>query len=684
MEGLKIRIKQKLFYRTGSPVEVWVIIKNPTKQDYYVNIANTPFEDIETNCFVVKRAGKQIAYDGARMKRKSVGEDTMLLPAGAVRTVVYDLTKIYDLNEPGRYTIRLRPEFIRCYTQINNRRKCQLLKSPEKSFFIRRGDELSVTNGERARIREQLQRNMLNADVTQEDMPVIIDENNNENEEQKQEFKKSVRQAHTQMLDYLDHSIKEMSIMSDTDNSEHYQMVFGKYRKENKDRALEVMTKVQEAMKKDTSLVYKRNTDSNYEDINLCAYIYPGTKTVYLCPGFLADKLTGEDSKMGTLFHEWTHVFGNTEDVEYGGVQMYGRERCRMLAEKDELIANMDERAVNNADSYEFFLETQFLNWGEEAILEGCNDFDDTVGGGPAVVYYEKKLYVFYRCEDGKLKYAVSTKEGDKEIKILTDQKGTAIESASQPEVVVFEDKLYLFYIKKDGLRLFYTKKKGDQWIEEIPVLVNESALFVQQVPQPVVFNNSIYLIYRKAYDMQFYVMSGSGEWDGWSKEQRLDNQTGLVQKPTCNPAVAVYNNKLYIFYQIQAEKIDDQNQIFCEIYNDAMKVCNKPKKITELSDLKLHTTDGMRAVVVGDCVYLVVRDTDRDLVQIRMHIPSTESKELFFTDGEKLCENYLEQDKPNSDSRGSIAVGEDENYLFYVSSLDRGIAFSVQKNGGK
>jgi len=83
------------------------------------------------------------------------------------------------------------------------------------------------------------------------------------------------------------------------------------------------------------------------------AYVYPTdtTHTIYVCSAFWnAYPIGGWDTQAGTLLHELSHFnnIGATRD------HAYGTGACRNLA------INNPNNAVNNADSFEYFAESQF------------------------------------------------------------------------------------------------------------------------------------------------------------------------------------------------------------------------------------------------------------------------------------------------------------------------------------
>jgi peptidyl-Lys metalloendopeptidase len=66
---------------------------------------------------------------------------------------------------------------------------------------------------------------------------------------------------------------------------------------------------------------------------------------IMLCPPFFNASNEGGDSRPGILVHEVSHLVAQTNDVAYG------QQAARQLAEKDP------ERAIRNADNFEYFVE---------------------------------------------------------------------------------------------------------------------------------------------------------------------------------------------------------------------------------------------------------------------------------------------------------------------------------------
>ena len=84
-------------------------------------------------------------------------------------------------------------------------------------------------------------------------------------------------------------------------------------------------------------------------DEDYFAYVYPAQPyTIYVCNAFWPAPLVGTDSKGGTLLHEMSHfdIVAGTDD------HVYGQQGAA------EMARTAPQRAVNNADSHEYFGET--------------------------------------------------------------------------------------------------------------------------------------------------------------------------------------------------------------------------------------------------------------------------------------------------------------------------------------
>ncbi|KAF6759247.1 peptidyl-Lys metalloendopeptidase [Ephemerocybe angulata] len=89
--------------------------------------------------------------------------------------------------------------------------------------------------------------------------------------------------------------------------------------------------------------------DCTCTDKGVYAYVYPNDfGKVFLCGAFWNAPEAGTDSKPGTIIHEASHFWANGDGTsDYA----YGQGACKDLARND------GDKAVRNADTYEYFAE---------------------------------------------------------------------------------------------------------------------------------------------------------------------------------------------------------------------------------------------------------------------------------------------------------------------------------------
>jgi hypothetical protein len=91
---------------SGEPLPLTFTLTNNSDVDLYVLTWLTPFEGIANEIFHVKRDGAILPYEGPLVMRGDpTEEDYLSLDAGASASATVDLAPVYDLSEPGAYTI---------------------------------------------------------------------------------------------------------------------------------------------------------------------------------------------------------------------------------------------------------------------------------------------------------------------------------------------------------------------------------------------------------------------------------------------------------------------------------------------------------------------------------------------------------------------------------------------------
>ena len=91
----------------GQPVALTLRLRNPGPAAVSVLTWGTPFEEAWLQPFIeVQRDGQPVPYGGASVKRGDPTADEYLrLAPQQSRTARLDLTEVFDLTVPGRYTV---------------------------------------------------------------------------------------------------------------------------------------------------------------------------------------------------------------------------------------------------------------------------------------------------------------------------------------------------------------------------------------------------------------------------------------------------------------------------------------------------------------------------------------------------------------------------------------------------
>ena len=88
-------------------VNVRFTLTNQGSDDLFVLKWKTPLAGFEGNLFVVERDGERVAYTGRMVKRAAPqAGDYIRIPAGESVSVTFDLSAVYDMRQPGNYTVR--------------------------------------------------------------------------------------------------------------------------------------------------------------------------------------------------------------------------------------------------------------------------------------------------------------------------------------------------------------------------------------------------------------------------------------------------------------------------------------------------------------------------------------------------------------------------------------------------
>ncbi len=156
---------------------------------------------------------------------------------------------------------------------------------------------------------------------------------------------KAIEKAIEDQKKMLEAKKKELERWNDTDKAT-FKKWFGKDDDASRDTIKTRINKMLEANKKLTKNNFKASKDPSS---HLAAEVDPSDKshTIELGKAFKKLPATGENSRAGTISHEMSHF----NDIAGTDDHVYGTEPSKKLAKDNP------DKAMNNADSFEYYLE---------------------------------------------------------------------------------------------------------------------------------------------------------------------------------------------------------------------------------------------------------------------------------------------------------------------------------------
>lgn len=295
------------------PVTIEVVVRNTSDRAQKLLRWQLPEGALHGPLFRVRAEdGSEAAYLGPLVKRAAPRtEDQVLLAPGASRSYQVDLARQYALPD-GRYTV----EYL---GRARVAGQADLASAGALSLWLS-GRPVAATG--------------VSAEATMAG-PITFTGNCTAGEQT------DLLSAVDGATGYANGAKKYLKAM--TSPGARYTTWFGAYTAARHDTTRTHFTKITQAFKKKPLTL-----DCSCNDNGVYAYVYPNDPyKIYLCGAFWSAPMKGTDSKSGTLVHEMSHftVVAGTNDWAYG-----------QAAAKSLAISNPD-RAVDNADSHEYFAE---------------------------------------------------------------------------------------------------------------------------------------------------------------------------------------------------------------------------------------------------------------------------------------------------------------------------------------
>ena len=321
-------------FESGHEVVCTVTITNRDTRNHYLYNRNTPQEGLKSDIFQVTRNGSPIPYDGLFFKRSPVTglSKRILLKSNESITVSLDLTTGYSLTVAGSYAISLNT---RIYFLYGDDKIQQVdLQSAPATFEVYEGENIGtkMTVGEKYRFERSKYRLEVKDGGKVTGTPKSVTFAGSYDSVDSSQATDAWSRAYTGVVN----SISDM-----TKNPSHYKYWFGTTPQSTVWSG--TFSKLKAAMEQKTFRLFFRSSDC---EVNVYAYTYYGSDTIYLCDSYIYAQAYGYNSKFGTIVHEMTHAVAGTKDLAYGEYD------CLNLAQTNP------NSAVMNADNYEYFVES--------------------------------------------------------------------------------------------------------------------------------------------------------------------------------------------------------------------------------------------------------------------------------------------------------------------------------------
>ena len=305
----------------GDEVNVTVTLTNTGSTPQRLLKWRTPFVPAEHALFQITRDGQPVRYLGRHVKRAApLDADYIVLAPGESRSARVELSSLYEMGVTGAYSVRYLTSNAAPSAKAGNQIVVGDLASNPAAIWIEgrlpRGTvipQLSATPAASAGLTFSSCSNAQQTSIT------------------------NAFAAGTAMaaggLEYL---------TSRKQQGQRYVNWFGPHEATRVATVTSNFTAIKDAFETKPVKVDCGCNEPYF------AYVYPAQPyNIYVCRAFWTAPLTGTDSMGGTLLHEMSHfnVVAGTDDHVYG------------QSGAADLARTSPERAINNADSHEYFGE---------------------------------------------------------------------------------------------------------------------------------------------------------------------------------------------------------------------------------------------------------------------------------------------------------------------------------------
>jgi len=333
-----IKISNKI--KRGKPVDVEFSLKNLTDENLHILKWYTPLEGLAGDIFEVKRNDDIINYNGILAKRGTpLKEEYIKIEPGKSITKKIDIAMGYDFTKVGNYSIQFASASVAYF-------------NPQKEDLAKRQDDLNPVLVTSNPVNISIIESDNNDDETEPEQEPPVQSENSKKEQAKQNTYDDCSSSETTTVESAETSSKfklefiysHLNGLSTANRQTDtlYKTWFGSYTSSRYGTVLNNFKKLKDAFNSDITY----NCSGPACQPSWLAYVYSGGKVeVFLCQQFWNAPDSGTDTKYGTLIHEVSHEVCSTKDHKYG------QYNCKNLATNDP------DKAIENADNYEYFSE---------------------------------------------------------------------------------------------------------------------------------------------------------------------------------------------------------------------------------------------------------------------------------------------------------------------------------------
>lgn len=313
---------------------VEVTVTNTSHKTARIPKWHLPSAVAESNLFAISRDGEEIRYEGRMIKRTTpTAADFAILRPGQSHRVTLDLGDAYDLSHAGAYTITFATSL-----QFASMSGSTQLKQANGLPMVTQSAPMRIwVEGGEPNPSERLQ---VAAQATRAATPSAVV--NGVNYVGCSSARTTA--ARTAVDSARRYSENAKGYLNSNKTGPRYTSWFGGYTSSRYTTAKQHFAAIDRAIDQNAGQV---KINCGCTD-NFFAFVYPNRPyEIFVCNAFWRAPNTGTDSKAGTLIHEMSHfdAVAGTDDWAYG------QSAARSLA------ASNPTRALNNADSHEYFAE---------------------------------------------------------------------------------------------------------------------------------------------------------------------------------------------------------------------------------------------------------------------------------------------------------------------------------------